>query len=181
MPNPPFANPRLAEKAPAEWCGRGLSAYWRIPNRFLSFPLTFDTLVRTRSFRFQLLKSVVLHWFMVSFLPFSMVVHLPNLGSQCKEPCETTKFKSDFVETPVIFMPENVMISMPNMTGRRGCRTMEVIGGSSVSYLARAPCVPLFSTLFNRGGNRRVFRLPGEGRDRFHCTVEPSPGHTRCQ
>ena len=33
---------------------------------------------------------------------------------------------------------------MPNMTGRPGCRTMEMIGGSSVSYLTRTPCVPLF-------------------------------------
>ena len=67
------------------------------------------------------------------------------------------------------------------MTGRPGCRTMEVIGGSSVSYLARTPCIPLFSALFNRGGNRRAFRLPGEGGDHFHCTVEPSPGHIRCR
>ena len=69
--------------------------------------------------------------------------------------------------------------SIPNMTGRPGCRTMEMIGGSSVSYLARTPYVPLFSTLFNRGGNRRAFRLPGESGDHFHCTVEPSPGHIR--
>ena len=68
---------------------------------------------------------------------------------------------------------------MPNMTGRPGCRTMEMIGGSSVSYLARTPRVPLFSTLFNRSGNRRAFRLPGAGRDHFHCTVEPLPGHIR--
>ena len=38
-------------------------------------------------------------------------------------------------------------------------------GGSSASYLARTPCVLLFSTLFDRGGNRRAFRLPGEGGD----------------
>ena len=50
-----------------------------------------------------------------------------------------------------------------------------------MSYLARAPCVPLLSTLFNRGGSRRGFRLPGEGGDHFHCTVEPSPGHIRCR
>ena len=49
------------------------------------------------------------------------------------------------------------------MTGRPGYRTMEMIGGSSASYLARTPCVPLFSTLFNRGGNRRAFRLLGAG------------------
>ena len=29
--------------------------------------------------------------------------------------------------------------------------------------------------------NRRAFRLPGEGGDHFHCTVEPSPGHIRCR
>ena len=65
------------------------------------------------------------------------------------------------------------------MTGRPGHRTMEMIGGSSASYLARTPCVPLFSTLFHRGGNRRAFGLPGEGGDHFHCTVEPSSGHIR--
>ena len=54
-------------------------------------------------------------------------------------------------------------LSMPNMTGRPGCRTMEMNGGSSAPYLARTPCVPLFFTLFNRGGNRRAFRLPGAG------------------
>ena len=38
-----------------------------------------------------------------------------------------------------------------------------MIGGSSSSYLAPTPCVPLFCTLFSKGGNRRVFRLPGQG------------------
>ena len=56
---------------------------------------------------------------------------------------------------------------MPNMTGRPGYRTMEMNGGSSKPYLARTPCVPLFSTLFNRGGNRRAFRLPGAGGGSF--------------
>ena len=31
------------------------------------------------------------------------------------------------------------------------------------------------------GGNRGAFRLPGEGADHVHCTVEPLPGHIRCQ
>ena len=35
--------------------------------------------------------------------------------------------------------------------------------GSSAPYLACTPCVPLFSTLLNRGGNRRAIGLPGEG------------------
>ena len=47
--------------------------------------------------------------------------------------------------------------SMPNMTGRPGSRTMEMIGGSSVSYLARTPCAPLFSTLFNKGWKQKGF------------------------
>ena len=58
-------------------------------------------------------------------------------------------------------------LSMPKMSGRPGCRIMEMNGGHSVPYLACAPCVPLFSTLFNRGGNRRGFRLPGASGDNF--------------
>ena len=38
------------------------------------------------------------------------------------------------------------------------------------------PLRPLGCTLVNRGGNKSAFRLPGEGRDHFHCTVEPSLG-----
>ena len=43
------------------------------------------------------------------------------------------------------------------------------------------PLRPLNFSLFNKGGSRRAFRLPGEGGDHFHCTVEPSPGHIRCR
>ena len=53
------------------------------------------------------------------------------------------------------------------MTGRPGYRTMDMNGGSSAPYLARAPCVPLFSTLFNRDGSIRAFRLPGAGGGSF--------------
>ena len=53
------------------------------------------------------------------------------------------------------------------MTGRPGYRTMAMIGGSSAPYLARTPCVPLFCTLFNRGGNKERFRLPGAGGGSF--------------
>ena len=62
------------------------------------------------------------------------------------------------------------------MTGRPGYWTTDMNGGSSVPCLACTPCVPLFRTLFYRGGDRRAFRLPGAGGDHFHCTVEPSPG-----
>ena len=74
---------------------------------------------------------------------------------------------------------KNHRLSMPTMTGRPGYRTMEMNGGRSAPYLACTPCVHLFCTLFSRGGNRRAFGLPGAGGDRFHCTVEPSPGHIR--
>ena len=73
------------------------------------------------------------------------------------------------------------LVSLPNMTGRPGYRTMEMNGGSSAPNLACTPCVPLFCTLFRRDGNRRAFRLPGAGGDHFHCAVEPSPGHIRCR
>ena len=46
---------------------------------------------------------------------------------------------------------------LPCLTGRPGYRTMEMIRGSSASYLARTPCVPLFCILFSRGGKRRAF------------------------
>ena len=74
---------------------------------------------------------------------------------------------------------------MPTMTGRPGYWTMEMNGGSSASYLARTPYVPLFSTLSIRGESRRAFRLPAEGGDHFQCcndcTVEPLPGHIWCR
>ena len=53
---------------------------------------------------------------------------------------------------------------MPNIFGRLWCRTMDMNGGSSASYLACTLRFPLFCTLLNRGGARRAFRLPGEGR-----------------
>ena len=79
-------------------------------------------------------------------------------------------------------VPQNLgggvtLLSMPNMTGQPGHRTMEMNGGSSAPYLACTPCVPLFCTLFLGGGSRRAFRLPGASGDHFHCMVEPSPGH----
>ena len=41
-------------------------------------------------------------------------------------------------------------------------------------------CPPLAAfQLFNRGKNRRPLRLPAEGGDHIHCTVEPSPSDIR--
>ena len=71
-------------------------------------------------------------------------------------------------------------ISMPNMTGRPGCRTMEMNGGSSASYLACTPCVPLFVLCLIGVETEGLLDLPREGGDHIHCAVEPSPGHIRC-
>ena len=62
------------------------------------------------------------------------------------------------------------------MTGTTKDRTMEMIGRSTASYLARTPCVPLFMLVFKRrSGNKGACRLPGATWDHFRCTVEPSP------
>ena len=37
---------------------------------------------------------------------------------------------------------------MPDMTGQPGCQTMETFGGSTASYLARTPRIPLFVLVF---------------------------------
>ena len=60
-----------------------------------------------------------------------------------------------------------------------GYRTLEMNGGSAAPYLVCTPCVPLFCALFNRGGNRRALEV--RAGDHFRCTVEPLPGHIRCQ
>ena len=81
------------------------------------------------------------------------------------------------------FVPGGMLIrpdlpkEMPHVTGP-GCQTME--NGLRRTSLAR-PSVTLLCTLFNRGGNRRRLRPPGEGGDHVHCTVEPPRGHTRCR
>ena len=43
------------------------------------------------------------------------------------------------------------------------------------------PLRSLVCTLFNKGGSRGAFGLPGTGGDHFHCAVEPSPSHIRCR
>ena len=73
------------------------------------------------------------------------------------------------------------LFSMPDMTGRPGCWTIEMNGGSSASYLARTSCVLLFYTHWTMSGSRSAFRLPGQqDEDHLHCAVEPSSSHIRC-
>ena len=48
----------------------------------------------------------------------------------------------------------------------------------------RTSCAPprtLLYAYFNRSGSKGAFSFPGATRDRFCCTVEPSPGHIRCR
>ena len=86
------------------------------------------------------------------------LAHKPSSGRFRGIP--TTKFLDVFLFVYRFFFS---LFSMPNMTGRPGYRTMEMIGGSSAPYLACTPCVPLFCNSFNRGGNRGACRLPGAG------------------
>ena len=72
-------------------------------------------------------------------------------------------------------------ISMPDMTGRPGRRTMEMFGGSTASYLARAPRIPLFVLIFIGLETKNALDYQGRAGDHFHCTVDPSPGHIRCR
>ena len=46
---------------------------------------------------------------------------------------------------------------------------------------SRAPfAFPCFMLIIDRFGGKGAFSLPGATWDHFRCTVEPSPGHTRC-
>ena len=58
--------------------------------KFVSMYLFFSRIKKRRPFRFLLLESVVLDRFM-SVFAFALVVHLPKVGSQCKEPCGNYK------------------------------------------------------------------------------------------
>ena len=67
------------------------------------------------------------------------------------------------------------------MTGRPGDRTMEMNGGSTVSYLARTLCVAVSLVYFNRSGSKGL--LDFQGRHGIISIVrwKPSPGRIRCR
>ena len=56
---------------------------------------------------------------------------------------------------------------------------MEMNGGSTASYLAHTPRVPLFMLGLIGLKAKGLFRLAGATRDHFRCAVEPSPGQIR--
>ena len=72
-------------------------------------------------------------------------------------------------------------LSMPNMTGRPGAGQWKRMEEVPRRVPRSHPSRPLVLHFVFRGGNRGAFRLPGEGGDHFHCTVEPSPSHIRCR
>ena len=61
------------------------------------------------------------------------------------------------------------------MTGRPGYLTMEMKWRKIRAAPRLYPLRSLVCTLFNRGGSKGAFRLPGAGGDHVHCTVEPRP------
>ena len=67
----------------------------------------------------------------------------------------------------------DVWAFLTNTTGRPGCWTMDMNGGSSASYLACTPCVPLSCTSFTRGRNRSAFGLPWGGQGSFPLCSGP--------
>ena len=63
-----------------------------------------------------------------------------------------------------------VVLSMPDMTGRPGCRTMEMFGESTASYLARTPRIPFFVFIFIGLETKNV--LDYQGRAGSTCIVQ---------
>ena len=63
-------------------------------------------LKKTRPFRFLLLNTVVLDWFLVSSCLSRWSLTCQTLAVNAKNRTKTTKFKSDILETPVILMPD---------------------------------------------------------------------------
>ena len=61
-------------------------------------------LKKTRPFRFLLLKTAVLDWFMVSFCLFRWSLTCQTPAVNARNGAKTTKFKSDVLETPVILI-----------------------------------------------------------------------------
>ena len=88
-------------------------------------------------------------------LPFSQVLSAQNIARKGRIP------KSGWGRVQKVFL------SMPNMTGQPGHRTMEMNGGSFTPCLACTPCVPLLCTLFKKCGNRRAFSTTRGGRGSF--------------
>ena len=118
---------------------------------------------------------------------------LTHHGRESKSKADTEiQYRSRIVDTDIDCRPRfcgprfadpvsETPLSMPNMTGRPGYRTMEMNGGSSAPYLAHTPCVPLFLHCLIVVETKNVLDYQGRAGDHFHCPVEPSPGHIRCR
>ena len=75
----------------------------------------------------------------------------------------------------------HMFCSLPNMTGRPGYRTMEMME----EVPRRTSLVPLafprFLYCLIGVETEGLLDFQGRAGDHFHCTVEPSPGHIRCR
>ena len=71
-----------------------------------------------------------------------------NGNTETKFPGNLRKRLGQSQENPGTIPWKFCLCSMPDMTGRPGRRTMEMFGGSTASYLACTPRIPLFVLIF---------------------------------
>ena len=107
---------------------------WRSSLLFLGFK-------KTRPCRFLLLESVVLDWFMVSSCLFRWSFTFQNLATNAWNRAETTKIKSDVLETPVILMPE--------ILSRQRVPIADIPWDTSSGAMCDGRCTQLHSAFFN--------------------------------
>ena len=94
--------------------------------------------------------------------------HLPRTRSRSKNRFGTPRLPFTGPGNPPPRDRENpekqwkITNSMPDMTGRPGCRTMEMFGGRAASYLARTPRIPFL--VFSSTGLERKNVLDYQGR-----------------
>ena len=147
------------------------------------------------------------HFFTVSFSPFasSWVDMLGSadqfLVNSCRvlpSVCNGTQRRTALLRTPGAFNPAVVVVTSLIVHHQQMALCTQTSFRAQYDWTTGVPddgndwrkfrvvprsypLRPLIFYYFSRGGNRRAFRLPGEGGDHFHCTVEPSPGHIRCR
>ena len=105
------------------------------------------------------------HAEIVSKVTYNDVLHPPRRARRFAPPYHILAWRSPAFKACLAIrekrFPNLFWDPCPIWLDDRGRRTMGMNGGSSVSYLALTPCVPLFYSSFNRGGNKRAFRLQG--------------------
>ena len=127
-----------------------------------SFRQRKSGLKKTRPFRFVLLKSAVLDWFMVSSCLFWWSFTCQTLAANARNRAKTTKFKSDVLETLVILMPEkNQARKKSTKTNFLGAETARWGGGLPRKGLVAEKFVPSLESLSSLGFEERDLGCPG--------------------